>query len=129
MFAARRMARPSHPYYARYHGTYRGGEWWVSRGYDPTFGRKLPMLFEHCGLENIRHEATAEVVRGGSAWARWWQETLEAIRGWEQTGAGLTAAHEEEYKVLIAPWTDPSFWFLNALVHACWGQRPAHVAG
>jgi SAM-dependent methyltransferase len=59
---------PSHPYCARDHATYRGGEWWVSRGYDPTFGRKLPVLFERCGLENIRHEATAEVVRGAGPW-------------------------------------------------------------
>ena len=118
---------PSHPYYARYHGAYRGGEWWTSRGYDPTFGRKLSVLFDRCGLENIRHEATAEVVRGGSPWARWWQETLEAIRGWEQGGHGLTEAQEEEYKALIAPWSDPSFWFLNALVHACWGQRPRNL--
>lgn len=115
---------PSHRYYAPYNSIYRGGEWWVSRGYDPTFGRKLPVLFERCGLENIRHEATAEVVRGGGRWARWWQETLEAIRAWEQARDSLTESRAEEYKTLIAPWTDPSFWFLNALLHACWGQRP-----
>jgi len=57
---------PSHPFYARYHRTWQGGEWWASRGYDPAFGRKLPALCEHCGLENIRHHASAEVVRGGS---------------------------------------------------------------
>jgi hypothetical protein len=117
---------PSHPYYAGYQDAYRSGEWWTSRGYDPTFGRKLPSLFERCGLENIRHETTAEVVRGGSPWARWWQETLEAIRGWEQGKDEQTKAREEEYKALIAPCSDPSFWFLNALVHACWGQRPGH---
>lgn len=117
---------PSSPYYARYNNASRGGEWWVSRGYDPAFGRKLPALFEHCGLENIRHEATAEVMRGGSSWARWWQETLEAIRTWEQDGGGLTEAQEEEYKALTAPWRDPAFWFLTALVHTCWGQRARH---
>ena len=115
---------PSHPCYAPFHNAYRGGEWWTSRGYDPTFGRKLPVLFERCGLENIRHEATAEVVRGGSPWARWWQATWEGIHGWEQADHGLTEAREEEYKALTAPWTDPSFWFLNAFIHACWGQRP-----
>jgi SAM-dependent methyltransferase len=115
---------PSHPYYASYNRTWQGGEWWSWRGYDPTFGRKLPVLFEHCGLENIRHEASAEVVRGGSPWARWWQATLEGIRAWEQAKDGLTQAREEEYKTLTPPWTDPSFWFLNALLHACWGQRP-----
>ena len=117
---------PSHPYSALYNRAARAGGWWASRGYDPVFGRKLPVLFERCGLKNIRHEATAEVVRGGSPWARWWQETLEAIRTWEQAGGVLTEAREEEYKALTVPWSDPSFWFQNALVHACWGQRPGH---
>jgi SAM-dependent methyltransferase len=116
-------ADPSHPHYASYHGAYRDGEWWTSRGYDPRFGRKLPTLFERCGLQNIGHEATAQVVCGGSTWARWWQLTIEAIRSWEQAGHGVTDAREEEYKALLAPWSDPSFWFLNALVHGCWGQR------
>jgi SAM-dependent methyltransferase len=117
---------PSHAYYGRYQRVWRSGEWWTSRCYDPIFGRKLPVLFERCGLENIRHEASAEVVRGGRPWARWWQATLEAIGAWEQAKDGLTETREEEYKTLLAPWADPSFWFLNALVHACWGQRPAH---
>jgi len=120
---------PSHPFSARYDGAHRDGEWWSARGYDPTFGRKLPMLFERCGLENIRHEVTAEVVRGGSPWARWWQQTLEAIREWELADHNLTEAREEEYKALIAPWNDQSFWFLTALVHGCWGQRPEHERG
>ena len=114
----------SDPFYSRYQNAYRNGEWWAARGYDPILGRKLPVLFERCGLENIRHEATAEVVRGGSPWARWWQQTLEAIREWERAERGLTKAREEEYKALLTPWIDPSFWFQNALVHACWGQHP-----
>jgi SAM-dependent methyltransferase len=117
---------PSHPYSALYNRAARDGEWWISRGYDPIFGRKLPVLFERCGLKNIHHEATAQVVRGGGQWARWWQETLEAIRTWEQAGGVLTETRAEEYKVLTDPWTDPSFWFLNALLHACWGQRPGY---
>jgi len=117
---------PSHPYSVLYNRAARGGGWWASRGYDPVFGRKLPVLFERCGLKDIRHEATAEVVRGGSPWARWWQETMEAIRAWEQAGGVLTEEREEEYKALAAPWSDPSFWFLTALLHACWGQRPGH---
>jgi hypothetical protein len=75
------------------------------------------VLFGNCGLKNIRHEATAELVRGGSPWARWWQETLQAIGVWEQADGGLTEEQKEEYEALTAPWTDPSFWFLNALLH------------
>ena len=89
------------------------------------FGRKLPMLFDRCGLENIRHEATAEVVRGDSPWAMWWKATFEAWRTWEQAAGTLTKLQESEYKALLAPWGDSSFWFVNVLLHACWGQRPA----
>jgi hypothetical protein len=113
----------SHPFSARYQSAYRNGEWWAARGYDPNFGRKLPLLFERCGLENIRHEATAEVVRGGSPWARWWQQTLEAIRDWEKAEHGLTKSREEEYTAVSRPWMDPSFWFQNALVHALPGPN------
>jgi SAM-dependent methyltransferase len=119
----------SHPHHASYHGAYRDGEWWASRGYDPRFGRKLPALFERCGLENIGHEATAQVVRGNSPWARWWRLTFEAIRSWEQADHSLTNAREEEYKALLAPWGDPSFWFLNALIHGCWAQRREPAVG
>jgi SAM-dependent methyltransferase len=55
---------PPHPFFARYNDAYRAGKWWTARGYDPTFG--LSVLFERCGLENIRHEVTAEVVNGDS---------------------------------------------------------------
>ena len=73
---------PSHQLYAGYHRVYQAGQWFAARGYDPLFGRKLPALFERCGLENIHHQASAEVVRGGSPWARWWRDTLDAIRAW-----------------------------------------------
>jgi SAM-dependent methyltransferase len=117
---------PSHPYYAGYQRAWQDGGWWSARGYDPTFGRKLPMLFERCGLENIHHEATAEVVRGDSLWANWWQETLAGICAWEQGEDRPAETREEEYKALTTPLSDSSFWFLNALLHACWGQRPRH---
>jgi SAM-dependent methyltransferase len=114
---------PSHPQYTRYHDAWPGGEWWAARGYDPVFGRKLPALFERCGLENIRHEASAEVVRGGSVWSSWWRQSLEGIRASEHAEGSLTEAREREYQALTAPLVDPSFWFLTVLLHACWGQR------
>jgi SAM-dependent methyltransferase len=98
-------------------------EWWSSRGYDPTFGRKLPALFERCGLQNVRHESSAQVVRGGSPWACWWKQTLEGIRANEEAAGSLTRAREQEYQQLMAPFTDPSVWLLSELLHACWGQR------
>jgi SAM-dependent methyltransferase len=116
---------PTHPLYARYHSAWQGGEWWASRGYDPIFGRKLPTLFERCGLQNIHHEASAEVVRGGSPWARWWKGSLEGIRASERTDGSLTSVREQEYQALTAPLDDPSFWLLSVLLHGCRGQRAA----
>lgn len=114
----------SHPYSGPYQRASRNGGWLASRGYDPFFGRKLPILFDRCGLENIRHEATAEVLRGDNPWAMWWKATLEAWRTWEQAAGTLTKVQESEYKALLSPWGDSSFWFVNVLLHACWGQRP-----
>src|SRR5262245_13040861 len=71
---------PRHSHYAPYHAAWQGGAWLASRGYDPAFGQKLPALFERCGLDNIRHEASTEVVRGGSPWGRWWQQSLDGMR-------------------------------------------------
>jgi SAM-dependent methyltransferase len=113
----------THPLSSRYQEAWQGGEWWAKRGYDPFFGRKLPGLFERCGLQKIRHEATAEVVRGCSPWARWWKETLEGIRAHDHAEGILSKARELEYQSLIAPLDDPSVWFQSQLLHACWGQR------
>src|SRR4029077_4206538 len=114
----------SHPHYVRYHNAWRDGGWWASRGYDPVFGRKLPALFERCGSESMRHEASAEVVRGFTVWSSWWRQTLEGIRASECAEGRLTEERERGYQALTAPLADPSFWFLNVLLHACWGQRP-----
>lgn len=113
----------SHPHSAGYNKAWHDGGWWVSRGYDPEFGRKLPVLFERCGLKNIQHEARTEAVRGDTPWAKWWGESLEGIRASERIDGSLTPAREEEYKALITPLSDPTFWFLSALLHGCLGQR------
>jgi SAM-dependent methyltransferase len=114
---------PSHPLYAGYHRVYQAGGWFAARGYDPFFGRTLAALFESCGLENIHHEVNAEVVRGGSPWARWWADTLDAIRGWGMADETLPGSADEEHEALIAACMEPSMWFMSELLHACRGQR------
>lgn len=112
---------PSHPLYAAYHDAWRDGDWWTVRGYDKVFGRKLPALFERCGLQDIRHEAATEVVRGGSPWARWWAVTLEAIN--ELGGGGAVESYRCELDVMTAALADPTAWVLRELLHACSGRR------
>ena len=112
---------PTHPLYDGYQRGWRYGDWWTVRGYDKTFGRTLPALFERCGLQDIRHEAATEAVRGGSDWARWWAVTLEVMN--EQGGAD--ESDRREVQVMAAALADPTVWFLRELLHACWGRRPA----
>ena len=112
---------PTHPLYDGYHRGWRHGDWWTVRGYDKTFGRRLPALFERCGLQDIRHEAATEAVRGGSDWARWWAVTLEVMN--EQGGGD--ESDRREVQVMTTALADPTVWFLRELLHACWGRRPA----
>ncbi len=111
---------PTHPRYADYQRVWRDGDWWTDRGYDKAFGQKLPALFERCGLEDIRCEATTEVVRGGSPWARWWIPTLEVID--EQGGAD--EASRRDVAVMTAALADPTVWLQREVLHACWGRKP-----
>jgi len=110
---------PKHPLSAGYERAFAAGAWWSSRGYDPFFGRRLPVLFDRCGLTNIAHRATTEVVRGASPWARWWQSSLDAI-----THAGQpTERHLGDLADLSAVCTDSSAWLMRELLHSCVGQR------
>lgn len=112
---------PAHPLYDDYQRGWKHGDWWTVRGFDKAFGRRLPALFERCGLRDIRHEAATEAVRGGSDWARWWAVTLEVMN--EQGGGD--ESDRREVQVMAAALADPSMWFLRELLHACWGRRPA----
>ena len=112
---------PSHPLYAAYHEAWRDGDWWTVRGYDKAFGRKLPELFERCGLGNVRHQAATEVVRGGSPWARWWAVTLDVIN--ELGGGSSVESYPGELEVMGKALADPTVWVMRELLHACWGRR------
>ena len=116
---------PSSPSSAAYDRTYRHGEWFAVRGYDPFFGRKLPALFERSGLQPIIHRAVATVVPGGSPWARWWADTLDAIQGWGLGAHSTAESSDQDHQAMIDACLDPSVWFMTQLLHACGGQRPA----
>jgi hypothetical protein len=97
----------------------------AAQGYDPEFGKKLPALVECCGLQSIRHKAHAEVLRATSPWGRWWLQTLEGWQATDETAGVLTEARKEKYGILTAPWSDASFWFQTAVMHACSARRLA----
>ena len=82
-------------------------------------GKSYQALFERCGLQDIRNEASTEVVRGGSPWARWWIPTLEVIN---ELGGGDEASRRE-VEVMSGQHADPTLWLQRELLHACWGRR------
>jgi hypothetical protein len=96
---------PSHPRCSPAFTAWRDGDWWASRGYDPMFGRKLAALFERAGLANINHEASSQVVRGGSPSARWYRQSLDVIA---PTTGGQTAKQRREHELITSALADPS---------------------
>jgi SAM-dependent methyltransferase len=112
---------PTHPLTGPHDAVYRQGGWWSDRGFNPAFGRTLPVLFQRAGLVEIRHEANSEVVPGDSAWARWWADSMEVVAS--QIGPSHAAA-DSEIAAICAPFRDPTAWVTRELLHACWGRRP-----
>jgi SAM-dependent methyltransferase len=112
---------PAYPLYDDYRRVWREGDWLTDRGYDKRFARKLPALFERCGLEAIRDEATTDSVLGASPWARWWAVTLEVMN--DLGGGG--EPERRELEAISTPLADPGMWFQRELLHACSGRRPA----
>jgi SAM-dependent methyltransferase len=110
---------PAHPRYDAYQRVWQDGDWWLLRGYDKAFGQKLPALFERCGFEDVRSEASTEVVRGGSPWAKWWIPTLEVIN---ELGGGDEASRCG-VAVMTTALADPTLWLQREVLHACWGRR------
>ena len=97
---------PAHPRYDDFQRVWRDGDWWTVRGYDKTFGRRLPALFERAGLEDIRAASSSEVVRGGSPWPTWWIPTLEVI---DELG-GADEASRADVAVMTEALADPTLW-------------------
>lgn len=111
---------PDHPLTGPHDAAYRHGGWWSDRGFNPTFGRTLPVLFDRAGLVDIRLEASSEVVRGGSPWANWWADSMEVIA----PRLGPSGAADSDVSAVCAPFRDPTAWVSRELLHACWGRRP-----
>ena len=111
---------PAHPRFDDYQRVWRDGDWWTVRGYDKTFGRRLPALFERAGLEDIHAEASSEVVRGGSPWPTWWIPTLEVI---DELG-GADEASRADVAVMTEALADPTLWVHREVLHACRGRKP-----
>ena len=89
-------------------------------GYDPRFGRTLPALFERSGLENINHETSTAVVRGGCGRGGTGKASTSSPRPREASPRNKDVSRRSSHQRSA----DPSVWSLRELLHACSGRRP-----
>jgi SAM-dependent methyltransferase len=81
---------------------------WARRhGVDYHLGRRLPGMLASAGLEQIEAAAETALYNGGSAWARYFQETMVELR------ERLLEADEFDERLIdsfLARCDDPSWW-------------------
>jgi ubiquinone/menaquinone biosynthesis C-methylase UbiE len=88
---------------------------------DATAGRGLYARLERAGFADVRHEAIARLVPGGSPLARWFVQSTEATRAFYLSrGTDYT----DGIDLAIRAFSDPSFRLLSTLEHCVWGRKP-----
>ena len=75
---------PSHPFYARYHRTWQGGEWWASRGYDPPLDASCRpsssiAVWKTSAIKRVPRWCAA-VVRGRGGGRRPWRASAHTSK-------------------------------------------------
>jgi SAM-dependent methyltransferase len=91
---------------------------------DTYLGGTLPTLLADVGLEDVAHEGIARIVRGGTPWSLYLQQTWSLVDdGFLERGvlseadvAATRQAHE-----------DPTFQFRDMTLDAAWGRRPVRA--
>jgi SAM-dependent methyltransferase len=92
-----------------------------SFGFDCECGRKLPLELESLGLEDIRAEGRARVIRGGTPETAFARLTVTTLRE-RLVESGL--ASESQIDAVLQRLDDPTRISLSPLLVACWGRRP-----
>ena len=96
--------------------------WSRGRGIDYTVGRKLPGRLAALGVEQLGGVAETALYRGGSPWARYWEETIAELRGLLVESGSLGAASIDAFLERCA---DPSWWTQTIAFTAVQGLAPA----
>lgn len=91
-------------------------------GIDPRFGRRLPMLCQEFGLENVAVETDLPLVPGGSGVASMMGTSLSYLA---ERLAATGAASREDVEVYARLAEDPTVWGQYYTTVATWGRRPA----
>jgi SAM-dependent methyltransferase len=96
-------------------------EWSRGRGIDYMIGRKLPAQLTALKLERIEATAETALYRGGSPWARYWQQTIAELRGSLVESGALSESSIEAFSERCA---DPNWWTQTIAFTAVRGVAP-----
>lgn len=91
-------------------------------GVDAYAGRRLYREFQASGLVDIGAQGRVFMVQGGSANAEVWHLTAQQVRNRMIEAELLTAKEMDDVLALLV---DPQFVWMEGLVMATWGRRPA----
>ncbi|MGH9042740.1 MAG: methyltransferase [Acidimicrobiia bacterium] len=94
----------------------------ASTGFDPGFGCRLPGRFRAAGLTDVEGRGGLSVVQGGSPYARWYAQSIEALRP-RLVAAGLVG--EPEVARACGLLTDPDFELVTPALIVARGRRPS----
>lgn len=93
----------------------------AAAGFEPMFGRRLPMLFEEHGLADVGCEARGLMLRGGTPEMELFTLTIERARP-EMVAAGSIS--DDEVAAALALCADPSFAVMSPALVSAWGRAP-----
>jgi SAM-dependent methyltransferase len=93
----------------------------AAAGFNPTFGRRLAVLFEDNGLVDIGCEARGRMLRGGTPEMELFTLTIERARP-AMVATGLIS--DEEVVAALALCADPSFVVMSPALVSAWGRVP-----
>ena len=92
----------------------------ASMGFDGACGRKLPLELEALGLEEVRCEGRAHVIRGGSPETAFSDLSIRALR---EVIVSSGRATDDEVETVLERIADPQRTWLSPLLVACWGRH------
>jgi SAM-dependent methyltransferase len=81
--------------------------WSREQGIDYFIGRRLPALLSGLGLQDVGATAETALYNGGSAWARYWRQTVVQLRSALVASGRLD---DRSIDTFLAYCADPAWW-------------------
>ncbi len=81
--------------------------WSREQGIDYFIGRRLPALLSGLGLQDVGATAETALYNGGSAWAKYWRQTVLQLRSALVSSGRLD---DRSIDMFLAYCADPAWW-------------------